>query len=56
MLWGENTFGKDFDTKDIFSTEINVDENTVRVFRPIRFTITHKEVQDEEPIYLKRKI
>ena len=42
MRWGENFFGKDLDIKDIFFIQVTMDENTVRVFRPIPFTITQK--------------
>jgi hypothetical protein len=42
MRWGENIFSKDFDTKDIFFMQVTIDEKTVRVFRPVPFTITQK--------------
>jgi len=38
--WGENIFGKDFDTKDIFPIEVTVDESSFRIFYPIPFTTT----------------
>jgi hypothetical protein len=44
MRWGENIFGNDFDTKDIFFIQVTIDEKTVRIFRPVPFTITHKDV------------
>jgi len=44
MRWGENIFGKELDTKDIFFIQVTIDKNTVRIFRPIPFTITQKEV------------
>ena len=37
MKWVEKIFGKDLDTKDIFSIQVTIDENTVRIFRPIPF-------------------
>jgi hypothetical protein len=40
--WGENIFGKDLDTKDIFFIQVTIDENTVRIFRPIPFSIPQK--------------
>jgi len=40
MNWGAKFFGKDFDSKDIFSIQVTIDENTVRIFRPIPFSIT----------------
>jgi hypothetical protein len=42
MRWGENIFSKDFDTKDIFFMQVTIDEKTVRVFRPVPFTITQE--------------
>jgi hypothetical protein len=44
MRWGENIFGKDFDTKDIFFIQVTIDEKTVRIFRPVPITITQKDV------------
>ena len=42
MRWGRNIFSKDFDTKDIFSIQVTIDEKTVRIFRPVPFTIPQK--------------
>jgi len=44
MRWGEYIFGNDFDTKDIFFIQVTIDEKTVRIFRPVPFTITQKDV------------
>jgi len=44
MRWGENIFGKEFGTKDIFFIQVTIDDKTVRIFRPIPFTITQKDV------------
>ena len=44
MNWGAKYFSKDLDTKDIFSIQVMIDENTVRIFRPIPFSITQKEI------------
>jgi hypothetical protein len=44
MRWGKNIFGKDFDTEDIFFIQVTIDEKTVRVFRPVPFTITQENV------------
>jgi len=44
MNWGEKFFGKELDTKDIFFIQVTIDEKTVRIFRPIPFTITQKEI------------
>jgi len=44
MRWGENIFGKDFDTKDIFFIQVTMDEKTVRIFRPFPFTIPQKDL------------
>jgi hypothetical protein len=43
MRWGKEIFGNELDTKDIFFIQVTIDENTVRIFRPIPFTITQKE-------------
>jgi hypothetical protein len=40
--WGKNIFGKDLDTKDIFFIQVTIDENMVRIFRPIPFSIPQK--------------
>ena len=44
MRWGKNIFGKDFNTKDIFFIQVTIDEKTFRIFRPVPFTITRKDV------------
>ena len=44
MRWGENIFGREFDSKDIFFIKVTIGENTVRIFRPVPFTITQKEI------------
>jgi hypothetical protein len=44
LNWGEKIFGKGLDTKDIFFIQVAKDEKNVRIFRPIPFTITHKEI------------
>jgi hypothetical protein len=44
MRWGKNIFGKGFDTKDIFFIQVTIDEKTIRIFRPVPFTITQKDV------------
>jgi len=44
MNWGAKSFGKDFDTKDIFALRVKIDENTIRIFRPVPFSITQKEI------------
>jgi hypothetical protein len=43
MRWGKEIFGNELDTKDIFFIQVTIDENTVRIFRPIPFTLTQKE-------------
>jgi len=42
MRWGKNIFGNDLNTKDIFFIQVTIDENTVRIFRPIPFSIPQK--------------
>ena len=44
MNWGEKIFGKELDTKDIFFIQVTIDEKTIRMLRPIPFTITRKEI------------
>jgi hypothetical protein len=44
MNWGVRIFGKELDTKDIFFIQVTIDEKTVRIFRPVPFTITQKEI------------
>ncbi len=44
MNWGEKIFAKELDTKDIFFIQVTMDEKTSRIFRPIPFTITQKEI------------
>jgi hypothetical protein len=44
MNWGEKIFGKELDTKDIFFIQVTIDEKTVRIFRPIPFTIIQNNV------------
>ena len=44
LNWGENIFGKEVDAKDIFFIQVAIDEKSVRIFRPIPFTITLKEI------------
>ena len=44
LNWGENIFGKEVDAKDIFFIQVAIDEKNVRIFRPIPFTITLKEI------------
>jgi hypothetical protein len=44
IQWGKNIFSKDFDTEDIFYIKVNIDEKTVRIFRPVPFTIPQKDL------------
>jgi hypothetical protein len=44
IKWGKNIFSKDFNTKDIFYIKVNIDEKTVRIFRPGPFTIPQKDL------------
>jgi hypothetical protein len=37
MNWGAKFFSKDLETKDIFFIQVNIDDNTVKYFRPIPF-------------------
>jgi len=44
LNWGEKIFGKDLNTEDIFFIQVAIDEKNFRIFRPVPFTITHKEI------------
>ena len=44
LNWGEKIFGKDLNTEDIFFIQVTIDEKTLRIFRPVPFIITHKEI------------
>jgi hypothetical protein len=44
MNWGEEIFGKELDTKDIFFIQVTIDEKTIRIYRPVPFIITQKDV------------
>jgi len=44
MNWGEKMFGKELDTKDIFFIQVMMDEKTSRIYRPVPYTITQKEI------------
>ena len=40
MRWGENIFGKDLNTKDIYFNQVIINEYTGKVFRPTPFFAT----------------
>ena len=42
MNWGGKIFGKDLNTEDTFFIQVKIDEKTVRMFRPIPFSIIYK--------------
>ena len=44
LNWGEDIFGKDLNTEDIFSIQVTIDGKNFRIFRPVPFIITHKEI------------
>jgi hypothetical protein len=44
MNWGKKIFDKEFYPKDIFFIQVTMDGKTGRIFRPIPFTITLKDV------------
>jgi len=43
LNWGEEIFGKDLNTEDIFFIQVTIDGKNFRIFRPVPFTITHKK-------------
>ncbi len=44
MTWGKNLFAEDLDDEDIFFIQVTIDNKTVRVFRPIPFSITYEDI------------
>jgi hypothetical protein len=44
MNWGEKIFGKELDTKDIFFIQVTIDKKTIRIYRPVPFIITQKDI------------
>jgi hypothetical protein len=42
MNWRGRIFGKDLNTEDTFFIQVEIDEKTVRMFRPIPFSIIYK--------------
>jgi hypothetical protein len=42
MNWGGKIFGKDLNTEDTFFIQVKIDEKTVRMYRPIPFSIIYK--------------
>ena len=42
MNWRGRIFGKDLNTEDTFFIQVKIDEKTVRMFRPIPFSIIYK--------------
>ncbi len=44
MRWGRDIFGTDFDSEDIFFIRVTIDKKTVRIFRPVPFTIPQKDI------------
>jgi len=42
MNWGGRIFGKDLNIEDTFFIQVEIDEKTVRMFRPIPFSIIYK--------------
>jgi len=45
MKWGEKFFGKKLNIKDIFFIQVTIDEDSGRVFRPIPFSMSDKEIR-----------
>jgi hypothetical protein len=42
MNWGAKIFGKDLNTEDFFFIQVKIDEKTVRMYRPVPFSITYQ--------------
>jgi len=47
MQWGENIFGKDLNTKDIYFIQVTINADTGNIFRPTPFFITQKKAKKE---------
>jgi hypothetical protein len=42
--WGKNIFGKYTDNENMFFIQVTIDDKTVRVLRPIPFSLTYEEI------------
>lgn len=47
LNWGETIFGEGLKTEDSFFIQVTIDDETLRIFRPIPFTVTYKEIQNQ---------
>jgi len=45
MRWGENSFSKDLNTKDIYFIQVTINEETGKIFRPTPFFVTQQKVK-----------
>jgi hypothetical protein len=45
MRWGENIFGKDLNTIDIYFIQVTINEDTGNIFRPAPFFVTNQKVK-----------
>jgi len=45
MRWGENIFGKDLNTKDIYFIQVTINADTGNIFRPTPFFVTQKKAK-----------
>jgi len=41
MNWGEKIFGRDLRAENLFFVQVTLDQKTVRMFRPIPFSIKY---------------
>jgi hypothetical protein len=44
LNWGETIFGEGLKTRNSFFIQVMIDDRTLKISRPIPFTITHKEI------------
>jgi hypothetical protein len=44
LNWGEKIFNKGLNTEDSFFIQVMIDDETLKIFQPIPFMITHKEI------------
>lgn len=45
MRWGENIFGKDLNTKDIYFIQVTINADTGNIFRPTPFFLSQKKAK-----------
>ena len=44
LKWGRDIFSNSSDNADVFFIQVAIDDKSLRVLRPIPFSISHKEI------------